>query len=400
LWERYRTECETFRNTGQLHQSDAASHAAILIAYFGPDYDVDRLSTDAQRRYERTRAAGGIRYQRVRRVVRSGRTTTETVWQVTPPTRARAAEADLVLLHAMLHWATTVRGADRARWLDANPLKGIDRRPEKNPRRPVTCQERYVATRRAIQSRAAQAPDDSAEQLRWIRLELALMLAEATGRRIGAIRQLRWEEIDYTRPAITWRADADKMGFLWTVDLPASLVADLRRFQTRLRAVGGWVFPGERLPDQPMDRWLLVKWLLVAERDAKLPKLIGGVWHPYRRKWAMERKHWPIRDVAAVGGWKNIRSLLECYAQADRETVLAVANEPRKLQAADLDPSQLATRLPWSPSPSNAAGQRASRPAGRCLRADRQRCRPPSRAMRPTGARAAPPSAESSTTTF
>lgn len=135
LWERYRTECEAFRNASQSHRADAASHAAILMAYFGADYDVDRLCADVQRRYERVRARGGLRYKRERNVVRSGRTSTETVWQVTLPTRARAAEADFVLLHAMLRWATTVRGADRARWLDANPLNGIDRRPEKNPRR-------------------------------------------------------------------------------------------------------------------------------------------------------------------------------------------------------------------------------------------------------------------------
>jgi integrase len=128
------------------------------------------------------------------------------VWQVTPPTRARAAEADLVLLHAMPNWATTVRHTDRKRWLDANPLKGIERRRGKNPRRPVTCQERYVATRRAIQARVARAAMDSPEQRRWIRLELALVLAEATGRRIGAIRQLRWEDINYAKPDVTWRA--------------------------------------------------------------------------------------------------------------------------------------------------------------------------------------------------
>ncbi|HEY7393957.1 MAG TPA: tyrosine-type recombinase/integrase, partial [Gemmatimonadaceae bacterium] len=173
---------------------------------------------------------------------------------------------------------------------------------------------------------------------------------EATGRRIGAIRQLRWEDIDYATPAITWRADADKMGVLWTTDLAAPLVAELRRFQARLAGVGGWVFPALQFPDQPTDRWGMVKWLLEAERDAGLPKLIGGVWHPYRRKWAMERKHWPIRDVAAVGGWKSIRSLVECYAQSDRETMRAVANEPRKLLSTDLQPSQLATREPWSPS--------------------------------------------------
>src|SRR6202040_3391669 len=100
-----------------------------------------------------------IRYRRGGRVVRNARVSTEPVVQVTTPTRARSAEADLVLLHAMLNWATTVRAADGKRWLDANPLKGTERRPEKDPRRPVTCQERYVATRRAIQARAACAPE-------------------------------------------------------------------------------------------------------------------------------------------------------------------------------------------------------------------------------------------------
>ena len=111
----------------------------------------------------------------------------------------------------------------------------------------------------------------------------------------------------------------------------------------------------------------MVKYLLQAERDAGLPKLVGGVWHPYRRKWAMERKHWPMRDVAAVGGWKSLRSLLECYGQADRDTMRAVVNEPRKLLSTDLQPSQLATREPWSPQ--------AGRSHKRCsARESRRRC--------------------------
>jgi hypothetical protein len=138
LWERYRRECETFRDTDQTHQSDAATRAAILIGYFGADYDVEHLSKDAQRRYERARAAGGLRYRHERRVVRFGRVRMETVVRVAQATRARSAEADLVPLHAMLNWATTARGkssANHAPWLHANPLKGIERRPEKNPRR-------------------------------------------------------------------------------------------------------------------------------------------------------------------------------------------------------------------------------------------------------------------------
>jgi hypothetical protein len=35
---------------------------------------------------------------------------------------------------------------------------------------------------------------------------------------------------------------------------------------------------------------LLDKWLSVAEKKAKWPKLDGSLWHAYRRKWAIERK--------------------------------------------------------------------------------------------------------------
>src|SRR5437867_4035256 len=44
--------------------------------------------------------------------------------------------------------------------------------------------------------------------------------------------------------------------------------------------VTGWIFAGERRLDQPMDRHLFDKWLYVAEKKAKLPKLEGGLWHP------------------------------------------------------------------------------------------------------------------------
>ena len=47
----------------------------------------------------------------------------------------------------------------------------------------------------------------------------------------------------------------------------------------------------------------------LAARSAELPKLRGGVWHPYRRLWATERKHLPDLDVAAAGGWRDTRAL-------------------------------------------------------------------------------------------
>jgi hypothetical protein len=66
------------------------------------------------------------------------------------------------------------------------------------------------------------------------------------------------------------------------------------------------------------------KWLLVAERIAELPKLRGGVWHPYRRKWATARKGLPLADVAQAGGWKSQETLARCYQQPDDATMLTV----------------------------------------------------------------------------
>ncbi len=70
---------------------------------------------------------------------------------------------------------------------------------------------------------------------------------------------------------------------------------------------------------------------LSAEAHAKLQKLDGSLWHAYRRKWATERKHLPLKDVADAGGWSEVSTLLRCYTQSDDETMLAVMSEPRKV---------------------------------------------------------------------
>jgi hypothetical protein len=75
---------------------------------------------------------------------------------------------------------------------------------------------------------------------------------------------------------------------------------------------------------------LLTQWLAVAEGEGKLPKLAGGLWHPYRRKWASERMHLPLKAVADAGGWKDIATLTTCYQHTDDVTLLAVMSEPRK----------------------------------------------------------------------
>jgi len=320
LWERYRTEAPNFLDNLVSTQRDDEGRAAILLSFFGPNREVRTLSARDQAAYIEKRLRGGL-------TKRDGRPTR--------PVRTAAVKGDLDLLHMMLSWATTVRVEDGSRLMQEHPLAGVRRPHEKNPRRPVATVERYQATRTAMQELCAKAADDL-ERTRWIKMELALVLAEATGRRLGSIRQLRWEDVDFEHRRIRWRAEADKKRRESVVPVPQHLIDELRLFRRKLGAVAGWVFAGERMPDQPMDRHLFDKWLTVAEKAAEVPKLEGGLWHPYRRKWATERKQHALKDVAAAGGWKDVETLLTCYQQPDEETLLAVMSEPRKLREAGL----------------------------------------------------------------
>jgi hypothetical protein len=64
-----------------------------------------------------------------------------------------------------------------------------------------------------------------------------------------------------------------------------------------------------------------------------LEQLKGGLWHPFRRKFATERKHMPVIDVAHAGGWKETRTLLQCYQQPDEATLQQVVLGAPKLRS-------------------------------------------------------------------
>ena len=84
------------------------------------------------------------------------------------------------------------------------------------------------------------------------------------------------------------------------------------------------LFPSPKDDSKPIRRDLTARWLLKAEKKAKLPKLNRGVFHPYRRLWASERKALPAKDVAEAGGWKDIETMLGSYVQSDAATTLRV----------------------------------------------------------------------------
>lgn len=188
LWDRYSKECVAFLDNTPRSRKDAEGHAEVLLGFFGGDCDVRRLTEQDQLAFVQKRRAGGIACDKER---------------TTGAVRSRSVEVDLQLLHTMLRWAVTVRTPLGRRLLDQNPLAGVRRPREKNPNRPVASWERYQETRRTVQELADKATSEVSRR-KWLKLELALVLAEATGRRLGAIRQLRWDDIDLSAKTIRW----------------------------------------------------------------------------------------------------------------------------------------------------------------------------------------------------
>jgi len=229
---------------------------------------------------------------------------------------------DVAALKIALNWATEHRRADGSFLLDKNPLaryrKLVSR--SKNPNRYVATEERF----RRLREAASGFP---------LAFRLALDLAWHTGHRIGAIRGLRWEDVDFETSesapygSITWRAEFDKTDHEHTVPMNEPARDALLAAREERPGIGAaWVFPSVEDPTRRQGhRWFRRK-LLKAEKAAGLEHIDGAGWHAFRRAWATRRKHFPLKDVAAAGGWKDTAALRECYQHADAGTVLDVVN--------------------------------------------------------------------------
>src|SRR5437764_3634085 len=177
LWTKYQQEAPGYKQNTERTRGDKRTYAARLLAFFGAQKRVDHLTPNDVERYAHTRRTG------------QG-------WpggNKTNPVRANAVRDDLALLRTMILWATRERKPDGAWLLSENPLRGVKLPREENPMRPVATYDRFVKVRGGMQELSVQEPS----RTRWVRMELALVLAEATGARIGAIRGLRWSDVAF-----------------------------------------------------------------------------------------------------------------------------------------------------------------------------------------------------------
>jgi integrase len=99
-----------------------------------------------------------------------------------------------VALHTMLDWGATERDRSGRRLIPENPIKGIAIPREKNPVRPLVMHDEFLAL---------VSVADRVNPL----LPLALVVVEGTGRRLSAVRLLRWPDVDLEAGTIHRRAD-------------------------------------------------------------------------------------------------------------------------------------------------------------------------------------------------
>ena len=272
-----------------------------VVGFLGASRDVATLSESDVRRFTMARRQGdpSLKY------VVPGK-----------PVRDRTIEMDLVKLMTVLHWAARERATTGRRLLRENPLTGIRLPKEKNPERPVMSHDVYL---KLLEVAPRVHP----------MLPLALIVAEGTGRRISAWRNLVWDDVDFEAGTIHWRAEHDKKGFEQVVVMSDAVRDALAAQRKAHPAIGKTaVFPAPKDPTKPCNRHLFDDWLRRAFKLAKIVPQRRGMWHSIRRKWATERKGYPVKDVAAAGGWKTEEVLMTSYQQADAETIRNVVLHP------------------------------------------------------------------------
>ena len=175
-------------------RSDRAA-TKMFLQFFGRDR---RPATLSQRDWDRF-----IRARRAGRIGPSGK-----------PVSDRTIEYDLKFLRAVFNWAGKSRDEQGRLLLGSNPLRGLSAPTAKNPTRVVLSEEEYQSLLRV------------SRQVDW-RFHVALVLAHETGHRIGAIRKLRWSDIDLEGGVVRWRAEHEKTGYEHRTPVTAEALAVL-----------------------------------------------------------------------------------------------------------------------------------------------------------------------------
>ena len=268
-------------------RSDRAA-MKMFLRFFGRYRRPQTLSRRDWDRFIRARGAG--------KIGPSGR-----------PVSDRTIECDLKFLIAVFNWAAKSRDEAGRLLLGSNPLKGLKTPTEKNPVRVVLREEEY---------RALLAVS---RKMDW-RFHVALVLGHETGHRIGAIRKLRWPDIDLEGGVVRWRAEHEKTGYEHCTPLTAEALDALEVARRENPGSGDApVLPASTDASRCVGRSLVRDWWNRAEKLAGLEPQRGRGWHSLRRKFASDLMDLPLKVLCELGGWKTAKTVLQCYQRADED---------------------------------------------------------------------------------
>ncbi len=234
------------------------------------------------------------------------------------PVGERIVGYDLTWIVSVFNWGT------RGGLLDRNPFAGFRSPRNASPRRPVVTEEQYQAL-----LGVADTIDPLCRSL--------LVLVHETGHRIGAVSQLRWVDLDLrsSSPRVTWRAEIDKIRHGHSTPLSEVALKELQAVRKSRSAIwDGWLFPSPGDPSKPVSRHLVRDWWERLQKAAGLPSEPGRGWHSLRRKFATELKGAPLRDLQALGGWKDPMTIVKCYQRPDEVTMAEALRRRVPLAAA------------------------------------------------------------------
>ena len=170
-------------------------------------------------------------------------------------------------------------------------------------------------------------------QVDW-RFRVALVLAHETGHRIGAIRQLRWSDIDMEGKTIRWRAEHEKSGYEHRTPVTAEALAALEEARKRNPVTGHTlVLPSPQDPSRCVGSCQARGWWQKAEALAGLEPKRGRGWHSLRRKFASDLMDQPLKVLCELGGWKEAKTVLQCYQRADEAQLRKALESRRRVRA-------------------------------------------------------------------
>lgn len=289
-------DSEQYKDLAERQRKDKKALLEKIVAYFGPAKRVAALDDDAVRGLLRARRSGTHGF---------GKGGQQSVYHC------------FAALRSVMLWATEKRNTAGGRLLRENPLAGMAKRlkirPNKTPEQPIVSHATYETLRRG----ARKLPP-------YVRV--FLVMAEGTGRRARAIRELRWEHVDLKAGRIHWVADSDKMDLQMHRPTTRRVARYLRVWRKHCPS-SEWVFPAPENATEAVPRETVNKWPSQLFRAAGLtrPKRLG--WHGLRRKWASERRGYSIPDLMAAGGWSSAEAMMR-YLKVDEATIATVIHNP------------------------------------------------------------------------